>query len=665
MAGEDPRATDIHTDDRRCANIVRGLAMDMVQAAESGHPGAPLGMADMAAVLWGHVLKYDPADAAWPDRDRFVLSNGHASTLLYALLHLTGTSLSLNDLRAFRQWGSKTAGHPEYGEAPGIETTTGPLGQGFTNAVGMAMAERWLAARFGRALVDHYTYAFTGDGCLMEGIAAEAASLAGHLGLGRLIVLWDDNRITIDGTTDLSFSEDVGARFAAYGWQVLQVDGHDPAALLAAIEAAKADEGRPSLLCCRTTIAWGSPKLAGSNTSHGAPLGKAEVAATKAAIGLDPDAHFAVDPAVTAWLRRKDAERAAARAAWQARLEASPEGARFRRFLADPDLGAVAWPTWKPGTQLATRKASQAALQAIAAGVEQLLGGSADLAESNGSLVHNGGDVSKRSFEGRNLHFGIREHAMAGICNGLALHGGVAPYCATFLTFHDYMRPSVRLSALMHLPVVYIYTHDSVFLGEDGPTHQPVEHLMALRTIPNLWTLRPADAAETVEAWRLALARRSGPTAICLTRQNLPVVDRAVMGAVEGVHRGGYVLAEATGDKAAAVLVATGSEVTLALRARERLEAEGVPTRVVSLPCWEAFAAQPVAYRRAVIPRGLPTVSVEAGITLGWERIIGADQRSIGIDRFGASAPGDVVAEKLGLTVEAVVGAVHALRAEV
>ena len=650
-------------------NTIKGLSMDAVQAANSGHPGAPMGMADMATVLWSRFLKYDPADPHWPDRDRFILSNGHASMLLYSLLHLTGiqdphrggASITLDDLRNFRQWGAPTAGHPEYGHAAGIETTTGPLGQGISNGAGFALAERWLRARFGAELVDHYTYVFAGDGCLMEGVASEACSLAGHLKLDRLIVLYDQNSITIDGTTDLAFGEDVAARFSAYGWQVIQTNGHEREAIAAAIEAARADTERPSLICCRTRIAHGAATMEGSNDTHGAPLGDAEIRATKAGLGMDPDATFVVPDEVLAFFRAQDAERAAARAAWQARLAAHPEGARLQAFLAAPDLGAVEWPTFAADSKVATRKASGAALQAAARALGNLLGGSADLAGSNNSDIKGGGDIGPDDFGKRNLHFGVREHGMAAICNGMALHGGVLPYCATFLVFHDYMRPSVRLAALMGLPVVYIYTHDSIFLGEDGPTHQPIEHLMAMRGIPNLTVIRPADAAETVEAWKAALARRDGPTALCLTRQNLPVLDRSTLGAVDGTQRGAYVLSEASGGEPAVVLLASGSEVSLALEAQGILEKTGTPARVVSMPSWELFDAQPRDYRRSVLPPGVPRVSVEAGITLGWERYVGTEGRCVGIDRFGASAPGEVVADQLGLNIAAIQEAVAAV----
>ncbi|MFT5686212.1 MAG: transketolase, partial [Myxococcota bacterium] len=492
--------------EQQVANTIKGLAMDAVQAANSGHPGAPMGMADIATVLWGRFLKYDPADPAWPDRDRVVLSNGHASMLLYSMLHLTGVqdahrggdSITLDDIKNFRQWGYPTAGHPEFGHAAGIETTTGPLGQGFANGVGMALAERWLRARFGAELVDHHTYVLTGDGCLMEGVCAEAASLAGHLKLDRVIVLYDDNEITIDGGTEVSFTEDVGGRFTCYGWQVIKVNGHDRDAIADAITAAKANTEQPTLICCRTIIAQGSPHKAGTSAAHGAPLGVDEIRLTKAGLGMDPDATFAIPDEVVAHFRDGDAARGEAHAAWSARLAASDLGDKLTAFLGEPDLSGVVWPEFGTDGKLATRKASAAAVQAIAASVENFLGGSADLAGSNGSYIKGGGDITGSDFAQRNLHFGVREHGMAAICNGMSLHGGVYPYCATFLVFHDYMRPSVRLAGLMGQPVTYVYTHDSIFLGEDGPTHQPVEHLMAMRGIPNLYVVRPGDAAETV-----------------------------------------------------------------------------------------------------------------------------------------------------------------------
>lgn len=646
----------------RAAHTLRGLAMDAVQRANSGHPGAPMGMAEMAVALWGHVLEHDPSAPDWPDRDRFVLSNGHASALLYSLLHLTGTSISMDELQRFRQWHSPTAGHPEYGEAPGIETTTGPLGQGLATAVGMALAERRLRAEFGAALCDHHTWVFAGDGCLMEGIAYEAASFAGHQQLDHLTVLWDDNRITIDGSTDESFSEDVMARFRASGWHCIEVDGHDITALVAALQAARAHEGQPVFVRCTTTIGLHAPTKAGTSASHGAPLGADEVAGAKRAIGLDPEQQFQVDPEVRAWFRRRTDEVAARRAAWEARVAGSPQGEALRARLAgELDLEAVEVPRFEPGSSLATRKASAAVLNALGKAVPGIMGGSADLAGSNGSTLKGEPFASPASPAARNVHFGIREHAMGAICNGLALHGGVRPYCATFLVFHDYMRPAVRLAALMKQPVVLIYTHDSVYLGEDGPTHQPVEHLMAMRSMPNLWVVRPADATETAEAWKLAMTRTDGPTALCLTRQGLPVLDRSVLASADGLHQGAYVLRDAADPQL--VLIATGSEVSLVLDAADRLAAEGVAARVVSMPCWEAFSAQPAEVRAAVLPAGVPRVSVEAGVTFGWQAIVGLDGATVGIDRFGASAPGKVVAEQLGISVDNVVATAQRLLA--
>ena len=645
----------------RSANTIKGLAMDAVQAANSGHPGAPMGMADIATALWAKALKYDPSDPSWPDRDRVVLSNGHASMLLYSMLHLTGTSISIEDIKQFRQWGSITAGHPEYGFAPGIETTTGPLGQGVANGVGMAMAERWLAEKFGPELVNHHTYVLTGDGCLMEGIAAEAASLAGHLKLGKLIVLYDDNQITIDGGTDISFSENVAARFEAYGWQVQRVDGHDQAAIGQALDAAKADQGRPSIVCCRTVIANGSPNLAGQSKSHGAPLGDAEIAATKIELGMDPNESFVVPEDVRAYFQDGNAERRQVRLDWEARLANHPKREEWGRGLAPVDLGDVVWPTFENGSKLATRKAGHAVLQALAANVDNLIGGSADLAGSNGVVIQEGGEISADSFSGRNINWGVREHAMAAACNGLSLHGGVRPFCATFLVFHDYMRPSVRLSALMHQSVVYLYSHDSIFVGEDGPTHQPIEQLMAMRGIPNLWVFRPADAGETVTGWKMGLEREDGPMALCVSRQGLPVLDTVALGARGDASRGGYILAEAANGNPQVVLGATGSEGSLALEARESLEADGIATRVVSLPCWELFDEQDLDYRVSVLGNHTPKVSIEAGITMGWERYTGLTGAQVGINRFGASAPGAVVAKNLGLNIENIANAAKSL----
>ena len=637
--------------DRLVVNTIKGLSMDAVQAANSGHPGMPMGMADAAWVLWSRFLKHDPSAPDWADRDRFVLSAGHGSMLIYSLLHLTGYDLSLDEIKNFRQWDSRTPGHPEYGHTVGVETTTGPLGQGFGNAVGMAMAERALNERFGAELCDHFTYVIAGDGCLMEGIAAEAASLAGHLRLGKLVCLYDSNSITIDGSTDIAFTEDVGARFEAYGWHVVHCDGHDHEAVAAAIDAARNDL-RPSLVVCTTHIGHGSPNKQDKSAAHGAPLGGDEIRLVKESMGFDPDVDFAVSETALARAREANGPNHDARLAWEQRLQGHLKRAHWEAWHEVPDVDGVAWPIFEAGKSLATRKASHAALNAAALGVPQLMGGSADLAGSNGSLIKGSEAITGESFAGRNINWGVREHAMAAACNGMSLHGGVRPYNATFLVFHDYMRPSVRLSALMNQPVIYIYTHDSIYLGEDGPTHQPVEQLMSLRLIPNMMTIRPADANETVEAWKAALGRNDGPVALSLTRQGLPILDRSKMGAAAGLHKGAYVLAEANGEHKL-TLLASGSEVELALRSRDALEAEGVGTRVVSFPCWELFAAQDRDYRKSVLGDA-PRVSIEAGRTMGWERFADA---CVGHDGFGASAPAKVLGEKFGLTVSGVLAA--------
>ncbi len=635
--------------------------MDAVQAANSGHPGMPMGMADVATVLWTRFLKFDPADPQWFDRDRFVLSAGHGSMLLYSLLHLSGYDLPLQELRDFRQWGSRTPGHPEVHHTPGVETTTGPLGQGFANGVGMAFAERTLRETFGSELCDHWTYAIVSDGDLMEGVAYEAASLAGHLGLGRLVYLWDDNRITIDGGTDLAFSEDVLARLEAAGWHTQRVDGHDAEAVAAAIEAARGVTSQPSIIACRTVIGHGSPSYAGTSKTHGAPLGVDEVAATKAALGMDPDATFAVPDDVVAAFRAHDGARE--RAAWLSRHAEHPDAARLDAWLAgasDAFLGEVAWPSFETGTKLATRKASHACLKALAGAAPWLVGGSADLAGSNGTKTGQKA-FSRDGFGGAGtVHFGIREHAMGSICNGISLHGGLRPYNATFLAFHDYQRPAVRMSALMELPVLYIYTHDSIFLGEDGPTHQPVATLLALRSLPNTSVWRPADAAETAIAWRESLATRRGPSALILTRQGLPVLDRSTYASAEGAARGGYVLADSAGPPDVCLL-ATGSEVATCLAARDLLAERGLSARVVSLPNRERFLAQDAAYQSDVLPADVPRVAVEAAVTLGWERWTGAGGAIIGIDTFGASAPGGVLAEKFGFTAANVASTAESL----
>ncbi len=645
---------------------IKGLAIDAIQAANSGHPGMPLGMADAAYVLWQDFLRFDPSAPSWPDRDRFVLSAGHGSMLQYALLHLYGYDVSLDDLKQFRQLNSKTPGHPEFGHTVGIETTTGPLGQGIANAVGMALAEERLRAEFGAAHVDHWTYAIAGDGCMMEGVASEASSLAGHLGLGRLIVLYDSNHITIDGRTELTFTEDVAGRYAAYHWQVLHAEGNDLAAVREALKAAKAESTKPTLIICNTVIGRGSPKLAGSHKAHGAPFGPDEVAATKTHIGLNPAAFFAVDAAVYEHTRGNNAARKAIRETWEKHAQGEKGQALLKRL--NPDLPAmtaqVAWPQQAVGGMLSTRKGGEKVMAAIGAVVPQLLGGSADLGHSTFTEIADGGHVQKANWLGRNIHWGVREHAMGSICNGLAAHGGHIPVGSTFLVFHDYMRPANRLAALMGLQVVTVYTHDSIFVGEDGPTHQPIETIMAMRLIPNTVVLRPADLAETAGAWRVALLRGNAPTILALTRQNLPELPReAALGdAVTAVERGGYVLRHETAALQL-VILATGSEVHLALAAQEQLETEGVGVRVVSLPSLELFEAQTPAYRKSVLPAGAARLSVEAGTTRGWERYVGLEGASIGIDTFGASAPDKVLAKHFGFTTANVLAKARALLA--
>ena len=576
--------------DRLVANSIKGLAMDAVQKANSGHPGMPMGMADAAWVLWSRFLKHDPSDPTWADRDRFVLSGGHGSMLLYSLLHLFdyrdeggGEAVSMGEIKDFRQWGSRTPGHPEYGHTAGVETTTGPLGQGVSMAVGMALAERWLRERFGAQVCDHFTWSICGDGDLMEGVAAEAVSL----------------------------------------------------------------------VCCKTHIGHGSPNKQDTSAAHGAPLGADEIVLTKQALGLDPELHFHVPQAAYEAARALNAERATSRLAWEQRLDESGKRAHWEAWHSGIDVDDIEWPSFPVGGSIATRKSSAAALNAAVLGAPNLLGGSADLAGSNGTNIKGGEPLTATDFSGNMLHFGVREHAMAALCNGMSLHGGVRPYCATFLVFHDYMRPAVRLSGLMNQPVIYVYTHDSIYLGEDGPTHQPVEHLMAMRLIPNLWTIRPADAKETVGAWKVALRREDGPVALSLTRQDLPTLETS---SAEAVSQGAYVLVEAEG-RHALTLLASGSEVELALRARDVLQAQGVGTRLVSFPCWELFEAQQASYRAEVLGQA-PRLSVEAGTTFGWSRYA---QAHVGHDDFGASAPAEVLAEKFGFTVDNVVATAQAL----
>ena len=664
--------------DLLCINTIRTLAMDAVQRADSGHPGTPMALAPLAYVLFTRHLRHNPRDPDWPDRDRFVLSCGHASMLLYATLHLAGYDLSLQDLEQFRQWGSRTPGHPEHGVAPGVETTTGPLGQGFANGVGMAIAEAHLAARFnrpGHELVNHRTWAFVSDGDLMEGISHEAASLAGHLRLGKLVYCYDDNHITIEGSTDLAFSEDVGRRFEGYGWHVQHVaDGNDLAALDAALTAAEAVPDRPSLIVVRTHIAWGSPHKQDTAEAHGAPLGAEEIALTKAAYGWPPAPPFLVPDLARRHFGRCVERGEALEREWRDRLaayeRAYPEPAAEWRAALAGELPA-GWEARLPDftasdSGAATRAWSSKVINAVAPAIPALVGGAADLAPSTNTLIKGEGDLEAGRYGARNMHFGIREHAMGGVLNGMALHRGVRPFGSTFLIFSDYMRPSIRLAALMALPVIYVFTHDSIGLGEDGPTHQPIEQLAALRAIPHLVVIRPADGPETAMAWRAALQRRDGPTALVLTRQRVPVIDRRRFAAADGLLQGGYVLAEATGGRPRLLLLATGSEVALCLTARERLEAGGTPTRVVSMPSPEVFARQDAAYRDQVLPPAVRArLAVEAAAPFGWHRWVGTEGDVLGIERFGASAPYERIFEAFGFTPDGVVQRARALLARV
>ncbi|HEX8938540.1 MAG TPA: transketolase [Candidatus Limnocylindrales bacterium] len=673
-------ARDTDKLDQLAIDTIRTLSIDAVQKANSGHPGAPMGAAPMAYVLWQRFLRHAPRHPDWPDRDRFVLSAGHADMLWYSLLHLTGYDLSLRDLEAFRQWGSRTPGHPEYGLTPGVEATTGPLGQGFANGIGMAIAERRLAAEFnrpGHVIVDHRTYAICSDGDIQEGVAAEAASLAGHLRLGKLTYLYDDNHVQLDGPTAWAFSEDVLARFDAYGWHTERVeDGNDVEAIARAIEAADADE-RPSLIAVRTHIGFGSPNRQDTSKAHGQPLGEDEVRLAKETYGWDPDRHFYVPDEVRASMGRAADRGDELVAEWQERLAAyrrdHPDlAAEFERRLAGrlPEGWDRGLKTYAVGEDFATRQASQQAIQALAGPLPELFGGSADLSESNLTDVKDGGQFGPDSPEGRNLRFGVREHGMGGIVNGLAYHRGFIPYAATFLNFSDYMRGAVRLAAMSGLHVLYVWTHDSVGLGEDGPTHQPVEHYAALRAMPNLWFMRPGDANETAAAWACAVQRRGGPVGLSLTRQKLPTLAGTAEKARQGVARGGYVLREAgarTSEGGAAgdgrraaqpdlILLATGSELQLAMGAAEQLEGEGIATRVVSLPCWELFEEQDEAYRERVLPAAVRArVSIEVGSPLGWERWVGDEGAVMGLDHFGSSAPGPEIMQRYGFTVERVI----------
>ncbi|MBW1734568.1 MAG: transketolase [Deltaproteobacteria bacterium] len=659
--------------DELCVNCVRMLSADGVEKARSGHPGMPMGAAPMAYVLWTRFLRHNPLDPHWPDRDRFVLSPGHGSMLLYSLLYLTGYDLSLDDIKDFRQWKSRTPGHPEYGLTPGVEITTGPLGQGFASGVGMAMAERFLAARFNRPegeIVNHFTYGIVSDGDLMEGVCHEAASLAGHLGLGRLIYLYDDNHISIEGKTDISFTEDRAARFTAYGWHVQTVrDGNDLEAIEDAVMKAREEGDRPSLIAVKTLIGFGSPNKEDHPSAHGEPLGKDEIRLTKENLGWPQEPPFLIPEDVKTLFRRAVEKGRTEEEAWEEMFrsykEAFPElAAEWQRFMDGglPQGWENEIPSFQADTKgMATRVASGTVLNAVAHRIPNLMGGSADLAPSNKTEIRDSHDFQRGMLDGRNVRFGVREHGMGAILNGMALHGGIIPYGGTFLIFSDYMRPAIRLAALMGLKVIYIFTHDSIGLGEDGPTHQPVEQLACLRAIPGLTLIRPCDANETAEAWKVAL-KSTGPVAIALTRQGVPVLDRDIYPPAENLGRGAYVLKDPPGREPGVILIATGSEVHIALEASSELAQRGIGARVVSMPSWELFNRQDKGYRDQVLPPRIEArVAVEAGISQGWHRYTGHRGRIMGLDRFGASAPSGVLYQKFGFTPGKVAEAAEAL----
>jgi transketolase len=647
---------------RQSADTVRFLAVDAVQKANSGHPGMPMGMADAAVVLWTEAMDHNPKDPSWFNRDRFVLSAGHGSMLLYSLLHLSGYGLSMEDLQNFRQWGSKTPGHPEFGHTIGVETTTGPLGQGLSNAVGLALAERHLAATFNtpeHKVIDHYTYVIASDGDLQEGVTHEACAFAGHVGLGKLIVLWDDNGISIDGPTSLSFSENVLQRYRAYGWQVQSINGHDPNEVALALRQAQRDKKRPSIIACKTHIGFGSPHKQDSSGAHGSPLGADEIKLTKQNLGWDPEKQFYVPDGVYDYMRQIESKGKRKQVAWNKLLRAyravyPQKSALLEKVMAEelPRNWDAFLPIFEQGTKLATREASGKVLEALKQAIPQLIGGSADLTPSNNTRTKADESFSRENPQGRYLHFGIREHGMGAIANGVTLHGGLKIYTGTFLAFADYMRPTLRLAALMNIPSIFVFTHDSIGLGEDGPTHQPVEQVMSLRCIPNLITFRPADAAETVAAWKFAITSHQ-PVALALTRQAMPVTTAH---AAQHTKKGGYVvLADENPD---VLLLGTGSELSLAVEAAQKLQNEGIRAQVVSLPSWELFEAQPKSYRDTVLPPSVKArVAVEAGIKLGWERYIGIDGAFIGMKGYGASAPANVLYEKFGITTDAIVEA--------
>ena len=663
--------------EKKCIDTIRFLAADAIEKAKSGHPGMPLGAAAAAFTLWTKHLRHNPKNPQWPDRDRFVLSSGHASMLLYSLLHLTGYNLTLDDIKNFRQWGSLTPGHPEYKHTPGVEVTTGPLGQGLANAVGMAIAEAQLAARFNNdstKLVDHFTYVMTGDGDMMEGVVSEACALAGHLRLGKLIVLYDDNKVTLAGSAALSYTENIELRFKSYGWQVQTVkDGNDVAAIDRAIKKAKKDTDRPSLICVQSTIGYGAPCKQGTCDAHGSPLGADELKGAKTALGWPAEPSFFIPDDARKLFRKALSRGKKFENKWQEDLNdfektQSSVAAEFQRVLsgelpADWEAALIEFPTGSK--DIATRKASETVMQAIAAKIPEFAGGSADLNPSTFTWLKGMGDFQSPattaegihgmvggpwSYAGRNIHFGVREHAMGAIAVGMALHGGIIPYTATFLPFADYMRPPMRLAALMGLRTIFVFTHDSIGVGEDGPTHQPIEQIMNLRQVPNMTVIRPADANETMEAWRLALTNTQGPTTLVFSRQNLPVFDRSACNAASGTRRGGYILWESSANPLL-ILIATGSEVSMTLAAARKLAADGINVRVVSLPSWEIFDHQPQEYRNSILPPAITArISIEAGIKLGWEHYVGLSGKIIGMDTFGASAPGPVLYEKFGFT---------------
>jgi transketolase len=675
--------------DRLCVNTIRMLSVDMVQEANSGHPGLPLGAAPMAYVLWTKFLKHNPQNPKWPDRDRFVLSAGHGSALLYSLLHLAGYDLPLEEIKRFRQWGSKTPGHPEYGDTPGVECTTGPLGQGFAMGVGMALAECFLAAHFNRPgleIVNHFTYGLVSDGDLMEGVASEAASLAGHLRLGKLIYLYDNNSITLAGETQLVFTEDAARRFEAYGWQVQAVeDGNDPEAIARAIEKAREENSRPSLISVKTHIGYGSPLKQDTFEAHGSPLGAEEIAATKKNLGWPLEPKFFIPEEVQAHFHKITAQGIKIEENWKAKLHSYQAAFPELRKHWDQWMNLEPPGAWEKDIPvfpadpkgIATRAAGGKIMNALAPHLPFLIGGSADLNPSTNTVLKGrgnfqhpraedtpiqGAEPGPWSYAGTNIHFGVREHAMGSILNGMALHGGVLPYGSTFLIFSDYMRPAIRLAALMKLRLIYVFTHDSVALGEDGPTHQPVEHIAGLRAIPGLTVIRPADANEAAEAWKAAIQHKAGPVALLMTRQAIPVIDRTRFSPAEGLKRGAYVLADSPSGRAEVLILASGSEVQPALAAHQKLKEEGIFARLVSMPCWELFEKQPEEYKNQVIPREtLLRVSIEAGATLGWHKYIGPGGEAIGIDHFGASAPGKVLLEKFEFTPENIIRRVKAL----